>query len=330
MHNLIWDNGFEEKTIIGHHDQKIKRILISQLKENDCFLDTTWITVRDAGFRDFLQKCKQESRRIICYSGPDWNNLYGPPCEPHSFQQEWQLLNQCDILHIGNSLGPHYFSFWVDFVHDNISGFEKFDPYNLKFPLKHFMCLNRKPHRPRINLYNELFLKGYLEYGHASLGERTQLPLDIKNEEGDASVVGDVGITNDITTLGHPDNWNSHYLNIVTETTVYTDVFITEKTFKPILGRRPFVILGDNNIYKLLKDWGFDTFDDLFGTGYNRIDYNDRIQWIQSVVGEVITLNQEQLHRSLLDLKPRLDYNYNLFFKIAKENKEKLYHLLDK
>ena len=327
---LIYDNGFEEKNIIGHHDKQIKQIILNQLKDNDSFLDSTWISLTDQKFRMFVDKCKKESRRIICYSGPDWDNSCEPTYQPPHFSQEWELLNQCDVLQIGNTLGKHYFSFWVDFVYNNLNSYQTFDPYDLQTPLKHYMCLNRKPHRPRVELYYKLKRLGLLPYGHTSLGERAQLPTDIINEEGDAAVSGNVGITNDISSLGHENNWNSHYLNVVTETTVYTDVFITEKTLKPIIGKRPFVILGDHNIYKLLKDWGFDTFDDLFGTGYNLPNYADRFNWVSSVIENLVVLDQNQLSENLIRLKPRLEHNYNTFLKIAKENKENLYHLLDK
>ena len=332
MNFLIYDNGFEENTIIGHHDKQIKQILINQLKDNDSFMDSTWITVRDANFKEFIDKVKKDSNRIISYSGPDWNNLYGPPHERHTFSSEWGLLNECNVLHIGNTLGEYYFSFWVDFVYKNLNSYQNFDPYNLQTPLKHFMCLNRKPHRPRVELVNTLLNKGLHGYGHVSLGGDNviSLPLDIKNKEGDSSVAGEVGITNDINSLGHEDNWNSHFLNVVTETTVYTDVFITEKTLKPIIGKRPFVILGDKNIYRLLKDWGIDTFDDLFGTGYENPDYEKRIEWVVSVIENLVALDENHLSKTLMELKPRLEHNYNTFLKIAKENREKLYHLLDK
>ena len=64
------------------------------------------------------------------------------------------------------------------------------------------------------------------------------LDADIVNVH-DNAVSGNVGITNDIHSFGHNANWNNHFLNIVSETTTYTDVFITEKTFKPIIGERP-------------------------------------------------------------------------------------------
>ena len=86
----------------------------------------------------------------------------------------------------------------------------------------------------------------------------------------------------------------------------------------------------DKNIYRLLKDWGIDTFDDLFGTGYENPDYEKRIEWVVSVIENLVALDENHLSKTLMELKPRLEHNYNTFLKIAKENREKLYHLLDK
>ena len=324
---LIYDNGFDKSNIIGRHDTKIKQIIINQLKPNDVFIDTTWLKL-EKDFEVFLNKIEGQSKRVICYSGPDWNNTYAPPNEENRYLPAWDELNKYDLLHVGNTRGTHFFSFWLDFVNSHLDNYEQFDPYDLQLPLKHFMCLNRKPHRPRVQLYNDLSKFEYLKYGHCSLGTRKHLPLDITNAEGDDAVSGDIEITNDINSLGHKDNWNSHFLNVVTETTVYTDVFITEKTFKPIIGRRPFIILGDKNIYTLLQDWGFDTFDDLFGTGYLDPDYEKRIGWILSIIGNL--LKENNLESFLFSLKPRLEHNYQTLLKVAETNRNNLLHLLDK
>ncbi len=325
---LKYDNGFKHSNIIGSHDKQIKDIILSQLQDDDIFIDTTWIHY-DNNLRKILNSIKGQNKRLVCYSGPDWNNTFCPPGEKHNAEFIWKELNNHNILHIGNTLGPHYFSWWVDFVYTNLDKFEQFDPYDLQTPLKHFMCLNRKPHRPRIELVNNLEIYNLIDYGYVSLGESDfRLSKDIISADGDQAVNGNIDITNDICSLGHIDNWNNHFVNVVTETTVYTDVFITEKLLKPIIGRRPFMILGDNNIYKVLQDWGFDTFDDLFGDGWKNPDYSKRMDWIIDNLKDLV--KQDKLDELLLELKPRLENNYNTFLKFAKINRNNLEHLLDK
>ncbi len=125
---------------------------------------------------------------------------------------------------------------------------------------------------------------------------------------------------NDIESLGHPSNWNTHFLNIVTETQFGgydQSIFFSEKTFKPIIGHRPFIILGGSNKYHGLQELGFDTYDDIFGTGYKSREVNDVIKWIIDVLQCLKKTNKVALYKKLL---PRLEENYNVFLKVAKEN----------
>ena len=329
---LIYNKGFDTEcaepgNIIGIHDTKIKNIIYNQMKDDDIFIDSTWVNL-DGDLKNLIHIAKEKNSRVFCYSGPDWNNALPQSLIYDRYENVHNALKECNTTYIGNQRGTHFFSWWIDFVIENIEQYQTFDPYELKFPIKTYMCLNRKPHRHRIELVNQLKHHNLMDWGHVSLGGDSviRLSTDLSNPEGDKAVGGDVGITNDINTLGHPHNWNSHFLNVVTETTTYTDVFVTEKTLKPIIGRRPFLILGDNNIYAQLKDWGFDTFDDMFGTGYNMPAHEDRIEWIISVLND---LKQEKdLDKLLHSIMPRLEHNYNQLFDVARQNKEKLHNLI--
>jgi hypothetical protein len=59
--------------------------------------------------------------------------------------------------------------------------------------------------------------------------------------------------------LGDINIWNQSFLNVVTET-VDNSFWLSEKTFKPIIGKRPFVILNEKSLAGL-KEVGFKTFD---------------------------------------------------------------------
>lgn len=306
---MIYDKGFNNN-IIGDHDVKVKHSIKEHLNPNDLFINTTWLEITDE-LKSLLDK---NPDRVICYSGPDWENTV---CRKDAHE----YLKQYDPIHIGNTRGEHYFSFWLDFVYEHLDKYQTFDPYNINIT-KSFMCLNRKPHNHRVELINSL--GNLIHNGYVSLGTTPPITLetDVINTIGDNAVAGNVGITNDITSLGHEQNWNSHFLNVITETTVHTDVFLSEKIFKPIIGRRPFVVLGDDNVYEILHSWGIDTFDDLFGTGYNGIWYTDRIKWITRVVED---LQHEDLNKLFASIESRLEKNYENFLIAAKQNREKIH-----
>jgi len=51
------------------------------------------------------------------------------------------------------------------------------------------------------------------------------------------------------------------------------DVFVTEKTFKPIAFSHPFLICGMQDTLKFLKDNGFETYDNIFDESYDNMPF---------------------------------------------------------
>lgn len=328
---IIYDKGFDPVHITGKHDKKIKKIICKNIPPDWAFINTTWLEID----RDLKNIFNRNVKEVICYSSVDWENTI---CRKE--QHDYIKKNTDSITHIGNANNEYYFSFWMDFVWQNYNQFMKFDTLDLGKDFKVFMCLNRKPHTHRVDLVKEIYDKGLEKNGYVSLGmfdkpvpwsyKGLKVPIklkdDIQNTVGDNAVAGSSGgITNDITGLGHKDNWNNHFLNVVTETTVHSDVFISEKTFKPILGMRPFVILGDDNIYNKLHSWGFDTFDDILGTGYKGTYHTDRIKWIVDTIDNL--KREKDLKKLLKSLHPRLEKNKVRFFQVAEQNRKKIQNL---
>jgi hypothetical protein len=70
--------------------------------------------------------------------------------------------------------------------------------------------------------------------------------------------------------------------NIVTETVFYDNkLHLTEKIFKPIVLKRPFVLVGAPGNLQYLKEYGFQTFDKWINEDYdNEIDPDIRIKKI--------------------------------------------------
>lgn len=313
-----YDKGFNKNNIIGVHEYKIKSFIKNQLNDkNDIFINTTWIRID----HDLKKLTETISDRTICYSGADWENT-----ECRKKENDFINKNFNNVIRIGNTRGKYYFSFWLDFVFYNLKKYQSFDFYNLAEDIKPFMCLNRKPHTHRVKLVESI--NHLSRYGYISLGSNPPMLLkgDVVNKEGDDATTPDCPITNDITTLGNPEFWNSHFLNVVSETTIHSDVFISEKTLKPIIGKRPFIILGDNNVYDVLHEWGIDTFDDLFGNGYKNLYYDDRIKWITENLENIC--KEKSLNKLLIKLKPRLEQNFQQILIAGEKNRKKLRSLL--
>lgn len=294
-----WDKGFCTTNLIGQHDSIIKNTIKSQLKHTDAFVNSTWFEYDD----DFENILSYNPKRLVFYSGPDWENTI---CRRDAYAK----FDNDNIIFVGNTDGEYYFSFWLDFVYENIDSFELFDNSYAVSNMKHFMCLNRKPHHHRKLLV--MGLRSLMDYGYLSWGGDNPILLNEDSCITDKTWIdGAYPIENDVLSLGHPHNWQSHFLNVVTESCNHSNTFVSEKTLKPIIGKRPFIILGDNKIYDKLHEWGIDTYDDLFGTGYNDPNYENRIEWIYNTVHRFCQIPKEELPVMLEHLRPRLDKNYN-------------------
>ena len=86
-------------------------------------------------------------------------------------------------------------------------------------------------------------------------------------------------------------------------------MFITEKTYKPIAFRHPFVIMGQQGILKSLQDNGFETFENLFDESYdNELDWMKRLDCLVNIVKQF----NKQPYDTLTEQKLR--HNHALFF----------------
>ena len=125
--------------------------------------------------------------------------------------------------------------------------------------------------------------------------------------------------------LGNLDIWNSHFLNIVSETTfrIAPELLLSEKTFKPLVGLRPFIINGSPRYYTVLKELGFDCFDDIFPVeelSKNELTVEATMEKSHNIICNVIKeLSQQNLKEKYKELYPRLLKNREHFFNIGQQ-----------
>jgi len=55
--------------------------------------------------------------------------------------------------------------------------------------------------------------------------------------------------------------------------------FITEKTYRSIAYKKPFIIVGNKSSLQKLRDLGFETFDKWWSEEYDTLDWSERIDW---------------------------------------------------
>lgn len=115
----------------------------------------------------------------------------------------------------------------------------------------------------------------------------------------------------------------NHYKNIFVDIVLETFnerqginpyiVFITEKTAKPILACRPFIISANAGFYKELHKLGFKTFSDWWDENFDDdVDFltaNDRLL---NTVNEINSWSRKKCLRIFEDMKPTLLHNYKI------------------
>ena len=125
--------------------------------------------------------------------------------------------------------------------------------------------------------------------------------------------------------LIHEEYFNQAYFNYVVETHFDNDtIFLTEKTFNPILNLQPFVIVGNPGSLRLLKDLGYKTFDTVIKEEYdNIINHKDRMSQILKISFDLTNLSHKHHMRIQQIISQSLQHNQKLFLspKVNRINK---------
>jgi len=107
--------------------------------------------------------------------------------------------------------------------------------------------------------------------------------------------------------------FNHTAFNLISETNDNNhDVFITEKLWKPIIAQQIFVVHGNFEYLKKLKEMGFRTFDSVFDESYDsELDPDKRIEKIVSLCRYLRTMDKSKIYRETESIR---QHNYNRFF----------------
>jgi predicted house-cleaning noncanonical NTP pyrophosphatase (MazG superfamily) len=101
------------------------------------------------------------------------------------------------------------------------------------------------------------------------------------------------------------------FVNLVTETRFCTPIqYISEKTLKPMMVNRPFIILGPPHTLALLKHMGFKTFDKWWDESYDdEKKHNIRFAMVYSLIQKILSHDLEDLEKILFEMNDILLHN---------------------
>ncbi len=207
---------------------------------------------------------------------------------------------------------------------------------------KKFICLNRVPRELRTLFF--LKCKEFLSESHYSfLGEEppwrkmSRHELDIRFEEScnnnqnllhllkhKNEVIDMIPLTlpgDDTTNQRENKNLNQYRKSVWYEIVMETHDFhfhkipmsiLSEKITWPILNHLPFVTVGHRMNTQFLEQLGFKTFDDLFfKSGEYRHSGLDVSEYLECLHEAIHNFNKKCDRETFMELKERLEFNYN-------------------
>jgi hypothetical protein len=122
-----------------------------------------------------------------------------------------------------------------------------------------------------------------------------------------------------------PSIYNESFYSCVIETNIpENDVFsmFSEKEAKPIVAKRPFIIVGSKDHLKAFRKLGFKTFSPVIDESYD--DEPNKIKRFNMIFVAMDKLTEQDPQEVYKKLQSVLDYNYNHFHNKANWNKELL------
>jgi hypothetical protein len=106
------------------------------------------------------------------------------------------------------------------------------------------------------------------------------------------------------------------FWHIVTETVFYYNkLHLTEKIFKPIVSKQPFMLLASPGNLAYLKSYGFKTFDSVIDESYDTIQDNDlRTEAVVKQLHWYCNLTPGEKTDIIQQLEPIIQHNFDHFY----------------
>lgn len=186
----------------------------------------------------------------------------------------------------------------------------KNDPKNL------YLAYNRKPRIHRQWLVDSLKENNLLDRGWITFEQGHYPEIDNKTGETDQEKhSSDVRFTRpeDTCSLGDLNVWQDSYLVVVSETEHDDPWQLSEKTWKPIFGMRPFLINGRREVYKILEKLDLYTPKDFFKNSDLDCHHESVVKQIQALYNKT----PEELYELWESQFEMLLYNRQRMFEIA-------------
>jgi hypothetical protein len=214
------------------------------------------------------------------------------------------------------------FEAWNKFNDNDIVDFKSIDEKNL------FLIYNRNPRPHRVKfiielLKNNLFNRGLLSLGRLNLynPEIYLIPnenMDHFNYLKDNSpfhINSAPELYYNLACNITKEDYERTFISVISETLMDEEtLFISEKTWKPLMTGHPFLILGNKGTLKYLKSLGYKTFNRWFNEDYDNED-NETIR-INNIINILIDFSKKSNDELILirnEMRDICEHNQKTF-----------------
>ena len=213
---------------------------------------------------------------------------------------------------------------------------------------KKFTCLNGAFREHRLKIVSELFRSGlendgYISYivntgynnEHSKESEIDNIDKDLLKYYMD-KIFPKIPIATElekdmeliepyISTSYVHEMYTNSYFSIINETSynwnstsiIDNNIYLTEKTYRPIFGMQPFIMVSNPGVLKHLRALGFETFPEFFDESYDEIKNPwGRIDTILTQIKEICNLSNEEIHDRYQRILWKLEANRNRLIEI--------------
>jgi hypothetical protein len=248
----------------------------------------------------------------------DLSQNYTSPSDVLALDVAFKKLNISYIILSPNTCQPSDTILYFPMFY--LYGIISWNKFNIAYPKNvSFSCLNRNPHVHRIYNYIKLLNKNYQNSSIMSFYNTegsdfnncySQLDTEILENWYKIKSTLETQCSNDLE-IDHPA-YKSAYINIVTETTVFDEVFLSEKIWKPIASGQLFLVVGSRNTIQYLRELGVDVFDDIIDHSYDvNQNWKSRIDKMQESLDKLLSQDLELIFKITEDRRMN---NVNNFF----------------
>tara|TARA_Y100001963_G_scaffold41632_1_gene58306 strand:- start:4759 stop:6033 length:1275 start_codon:yes stop_codon:yes gene_type:complete len=234
---------------------------------------------------------------------------------------------------------------------------------------KNFICTNNRIRHFRTWVTYILFEGGLLDRGYVSYLANNDDPenkynfddftLDVKHSLGkdsehifsdennknlkkfynllpiECDTKKDIRISNHESGMAIQGIMLNSYLNIVTEASAnyakneVDNVFMTEKTWKPILAQQPFILIGQQKHLHALRKMGFETFQPFIDESYDDTVGIGKYQIIKKEIKRVASMNRNEIDKWYWEMEEILQHNSNNFLNLFRSSVREINNFIE-